>query len=160
MHRVQSNECYLRGMKDSHIKKSHNKSLLLYHIVCPTKYRRKVFTDSVEKTLKKTCKGINARYEIHFIEVGADEDHVHFLVQSVPMYSPKKIVQTIKSITATQIFKLHPEVKEKLWGGKFWTSGYYVNTVGQYGNADLIKKYVQNQGKKYKQIYQDQLKLF
>jgi len=147
-------------MEDMHIKKSHNKSLLLYHIVCPAKYRRKVFTERVEKTLKKTCKGISLRYEIHFVEVGTDEDHVHFLVQSVPMYSPKKIVQRIKSITAIQIFKLHPEVKGKLWGGKFWTSGYYINSVGQYGNADMIKKYVQNQGKKYKQIYRDQLKLF
>jgi REP-associated tyrosine transposase len=147
-------------MEDRHINKSHNKSLLLYHIVCPAKYRRKVFSKDVEKTLKKVCKGISQRYEIHFIEIGADEDHVHFLVQSVPMYSPKKIVNTIKSITAIQIFKLRPEVKTILWGGKFWTSGYYVNTVGQYGNADAIKKYVQNQGKSYKQIHQDQLTLF
>lgn len=147
-------------MEDSHIKKSHNKSLLLYHIVCPAKYRRRIFTESVEKTLKKTCKGISRRYEIDFVEIGSDEDHVHFLVQSVPMNSPKQIVQTIKSITAIQIFKNHPEAKEKLWGGKLWTSGYYVNTVGQYGNADLIKKYVKNQGKNYKQIYRGQLKLF
>ncbi len=147
-------------MEDSHIKKSHNKSLLLYHIVCPAKYRRDVFTIAVEKTLKDTCQGISERFEINFIEIGADEDHVHFLVQSVLTYSPKKVVQTIKSITAIQIFKLHPEVKEKLWGGKFWTSGYYINTVGQYGNADLIKKYVQSQGKKYKQIYRGQLSLF
>ena len=76
------------------------------------------------------------------------------------MYSPKEIVNTVKSITAIQIFKLHPEVKTILWGGKFWTSGYYVNTVGQYGNADAIKKYVENQGKSYKQIHQDQLTLF
>ncbi len=123
-------------------------------------YRRDVFTIAVEKTLKDTCQGISERFEINFIEIGADEDHVHFLVQSVPTYSPKKVVQTIKSITAIQIFKLHPEVKEKLWGGKFWTSGYYINTVGQYGNADLIKKYVQSQGKKYKQIYRGQLSLF
>ena len=137
-----------------------NKSLLLYHIVCPTKYRRKVFTDAVEESLKTICEGISERYEIYFIEIGADKDHVHFLVQSVPMYSPKKIVQTIKSITAIQIFKLHSEVKEKLWGGKFWTSGYYINTVGRYGNAELIQRYVQNQGKKYKQIYRSQLDLF
>jgi REP element-mobilizing transposase RayT len=147
-------------MEDSHIKKSHNKSLLLYHIVCPVKYRRKVFTELIETTLRNICNGISLRYEIKFIEVGSDENHVHFLVQSAPMYSPKKIVQTIKSITAIQIFKFHPEVKEKLWGGKFWTSGYYVNTVGQYGNVDLIKKYVENQGKKYKQIYRNQLSLF
>jgi len=100
--------------KDKHILKSHNKSLLLYHFVCPAKYRRKVFTESVEKTLRKTCQGIEARYEIVFLEIGADEDHVHFLVQSVPMFSPKKIINTIKSITAIEIFKRHPEVKLKL----------------------------------------------
>ena len=160
MHRVLSIDYYFCEMEDSHITKSHNKSLLLYHIVCPAKYRRKVFSESVEQTLKLTCEGIAQRYEIHFVEVGVDEDHVHFLVQSVPTYSPKKIVQTIKSITAIQIFKHHPEVKEKLWGGKFWTSGYYVNTVGQYGNAEMIKKYVQNQGKNYKPTFRNQLSLF
>ena len=145
---------------DKHILKSPNKSLLLYHFVCPAKYRRKVFTDSVEKTLRKTCQGIEARYEIVFLEIGADEDHVHFLVQSVPTNSPKKIINTIKSITAIEIFKYHPEVKLKLWGGKFWTSGYYVNTVGQYGNVTMIMNYVQNQGKNYKRIYRNQLSLF
>ena len=147
-------------MKDGDILKSHNKSLLLYHKVSPVKYRRKVFSKSVEKTLKKVCKEISKRYEIHFIEIGSDENQVHFLVQSVPMYSPKKIVNTVKSITAIQIFKLHPEVKTLLWGGKFWTSGYYVNTVGQYGNADVITNYVKNQGKSYKRIHQDQLTMF
>lgn len=147
-------------MEDEHIIKSHNKSLLLYHFVCPAKYRRKVFTEAVEQSLKKICKGIERRYELVFAEIGADEDHVHFLMQSVPMYSPQKIINTVKSIIAIKIFKQHPEVKEKLWGGKFWTSGYYVNTVGHYANAEVIKKYVQSQGKKYKQIYRGQLSLF
>ena len=70
------------------------------------------------------------------------------------------MVQTIKSLTAIEIFKEHPEVKIKLWGGKFWTSGYYINTVGQYGNMDVIKKYVENQGRKYKQLQRSQLSLF
>ena len=146
-------------MDYDHIKKGHNKSLLLYHYVCPAKYRRDVFTKEVELTLKKTCLGISERYEIIFVEIGADEDHVHFLVQSVPSYPPKQIIQTIKSITAKRIFKRHPEVKKKLWEGKFWTSGYYVNTVGQYGNAEVIKAYVQNQGKGYKEIHHGQLEL-
>jgi len=94
------------------------------------------------------------------VEIGTDENHVHFLVQSVPTYAPKKIVQTIKSITGIEIFKQNPEVKKKLWGGKFWTSGYYINRVGQYGNAEVIKRYVENQGKEYKKLYSRQLKLF
>jgi len=147
-------------MEDSHITKSHNKSLLLYHFVCPAKYLWEVFSSTVENTLKQTCEGISERYEISFIEIGSDEDHVHFLVQSVPMYSPKKVIQIIKSITAIQIFDLHPEVKKKLWGGKFWTSGYYVNTVGQYASMDVIQAYVKNQGKEYNLIHKSQLKLF
>ena len=131
--------------EDRHIIKSHNKSLLLYHFVCPAKYRQKVFTKEVELTLKKVCKGIEARFEIYVIEIGTDTDHIHFLLQSVPSYSPTKIIRTVKSITAKKIYKAHPEVKKKLWGGKFWTSGYYVNSVGQYGNFEVIQKYVQNQ---------------
>jgi len=103
---------------DRHIIKSHNKSLLLYHYACPAKYRRKVFTKSVEQSLKKVCEEIGKRFEIYTIEIGSDDDHVHFLLQSVPSYSPTKIIRTVKSITAKQIFKTHPEVKKILWGGK------------------------------------------
>ena len=143
-----------------HIFKRHNKSLLLYHIVCPSKYRRKIFINEVEKTLKEVCIEISKRYEITFIEIGNDEDHVHYLVQGVPIESPKAIVQTIKSITAREIFRLHPEVKKMLWGGQIWTSGYYINTVGQYGNEKVIREYVENQGRQYKQIHRSQLNMF
>ena len=127
-------------MEDDHIYKSHNKSLLLYHLVFPAKYRRKVFSESVENTLRDVCIGISERYEIRFIEIGVDEDHVHFLVQSVPSISITQLVKTIKSITARQLFRTHPEIKQMLWGGNLWTSGYYVNTVGQYASRDVIEK--------------------
>ncbi len=104
----------------------------MYHLVCPSKYRKIVFTREVEEELKKICLEIADRYEIEFLEIGTDNDHVHFLVQSVPMYSPTKIVRTIKSITARELFKRMPEVKKKLWGGEFWSKGYFVNTVGRH----------------------------
>jgi len=97
---------------------------------------------------------------MHFVEIGSDEDHVHFLIQSVPMMRPKTMVQTIKSITAKEIFNLHPEVKQMLWGGQFWTDGYYINTVSVHGNEEAIREYVKNQGKEYKQIYRGQLEMF
>lgn len=129
------------------IHKSHNVSVLLYHIVCPAKYRRAVFTAEVDKKLKEVCAEIEKKYEIEFLEIGTDQDHVHFLVQSVPKYSPKKLVQTIKSITAREIFKSCPEVKKYLWGGEFWTDGYFISTVGAHGNEQMIKNYVEQQGK-------------
>ena len=119
----------------------------MYHIVCPAKYRRTVFSEVVDATLKTVCAEIEKRYEITFLEIGTDDDHVHFFVQSVPMYSPKQLVQIIKSLTAREIFKSCPEVKKHLWGGKFWTDGYFVSTVGAHANEEMIKNYVQQQGK-------------
>ncbi len=143
------------------IHKSHNVTVLLYHIVCPAKYRRVVFSDEVDETLKQICIDISNRYEITFLEIGTDKDHVHFLVQSIPMYSPKKVVQIIKSITAREIFKQRPEVKKQLWGGEFWSEGYYASTVGQHGNEHTIQTYVKNQGiTSYKQLHTSQLTLF
>ena len=143
-----------------HIAKRHKKTLLLYHLVCPVKYRKKALTKKVEKALKHVCLDIQQRYELRFIEIGADQDHVHFLIQSVPVLSPSKIVQVIKSLTSKHIFKNHPEVKKILWGGNFWTSGFYMNTVGQYANEEVIKRYVQKQGMQYNQIPRQQLSLF
>jgi REP element-mobilizing transposase RayT len=146
-----------------HIHKRHNKSLLLYHLVSPIKYRRSVLSESVEKSLVLVCKDIEKRFEIIFVEIGCDENHVHFLMQSVPMLSPKSIVQIVKSITARELFRLHPEVKQQLWGGQFWTDGYYINTVGQYANEAVILKYIQEQGddkKVYKKLHSTQLRLF
>lgn len=136
---------------------SHGASNLVYHIVCPAKYRQVVFEEKVEEHLRQICPEIEKRYDyIRFLEIGVDQGHVHFLVQSTLNYSPSKIVRIIKSITARQIFVECPQVKDKLWGGQFWTDGYFVSTVGKNQNETVIKEYVKNQGKQvaeYEQIY-------
>ena len=144
------------------VRKSHNISVLLYHYVCPVKYRRVVFDKKVDETLKEICLEIAKRYQIEFIEIGTDKDHVHFLIQLVPTYSAKKIIQMVKSLTAREIFRRVPEVKKKLWGGEFWSDGYYVSTVGRKGSEETIQKYVKEQGKEeeYDQLHKQQLKLF
>jgi putative transposase len=119
-----------------------------------------VFTPEVDKSLMEICAGISKRYEIYFVEIGSDKDHVHFLIQSVPTISPTRLAQTVKSITAKELFKKHAEIKEKLWRGHFWTSGFYINTVSQFGNETVIKNYVRNQGKVYSQISRQQLTMF
>src|SRR5665213_3523152 len=129
-----------------HIHKKHNVSLIIYHVVCPAKYRREIFSEGVSSTLKQTCLELGSRYEINFLEIGTDDDHVHFLIQAIPNMSVSNMVKIIKSITAKQIYQRHPEVKKFLWGGNIWTAGYYVNTVGQYGDLKMIQNYVKNQG--------------
>ena len=145
-----------------YIHKSHNVSVLMYHYVCPAKYRRVVFSEAVDKSLKEVCLEISKRYEIYFIEIGTDKDHVHFLIQSVPMLSPTQIIRVVKSITVKEILRLHPEVKQKLWGGEFWTKGYHVNTVGRHRDDNTIQQYLKSQGaeKEYIKLHMQQLRLF
>jgi len=136
--------------------------MLMYHFVCIAKYRAAVLTGPVDALLKQLCLEIEQRYEIHFLEIGTDKNHVHFLIQSVPTLPPQKIIQVIKSITAKEIFAQLPEVKLKLWGGAFWTRGYYVNTVALYGSENAVRQYIKSQGreKEYAQLHQSPPTLF
>jgi len=134
---------------------------LMYHLVFPAKYRRAVFDEDVDTVMKDVCIEIEKRYQMKFLEIGTDKDHVHFLVQSVPTYHVTKIVSLIKSITAREIFRRCPQVKKQLWGGEFWTDGYFAGTVGKHGNETTISKYVKQQGSSYHKFYEDrQLMLF
>ncbi len=146
-----------------YLHKRHNVTILVYHLVFPAKYRKVVFDKKVDEVLKDICLEIEKRYQIKFIEIGTDEDHVHFLVQSVPTYSVTKLVTMIKSLTARRIFKECPEVKKQLWGGEFWSDGFFASTVGKHGDEAKIANYVKNQGSdaKYDRLYNsNQLVIF
>ena len=152
-------KCVKMEYMSIYIHKSHNVSVLIYHLVCPTKYRRVVIDKKVDMVIKEICEGIEKRYELHFLEIGAYRDHVHFLIQSVPSYTPTKIATIVKSITAKEVFKRNPEVKKELWGGAFWTSGYFISSVGRVGNEKAVLEYVKTQGRdmEYQKIHEDQL---
>jgi REP element-mobilizing transposase RayT len=145
-----------------HLHRSHNVSVLLYHIVCPAKYRRAIFSAEVDQALRDVCLEIALRYEVAFLEIGTDRDHVYFLVQAIPSYSPTRIVRTIKSITAREVFHKVPSVKKYLWGGEFWSDGYYISTVGRHGSEGEIQRYIASQGrqKEYVVLHTQQLRLF
>jgi REP element-mobilizing transposase RayT len=145
-----------------YVHKKHNVTVLLYHLVFPAKYRRAVFDERVDQELRDICLEIEKRYEINFLEIGVDKDHVHFLVQSVPTYSVTSLVKMIKSLTAREIFKRCPHVKKQLWGGEFWSDGYFASTVGKHGDEEVISRYVKEQGEDYLKLYKQaqQLSLF
>ena len=144
-----------------YIHKKHNVTVLLYHLVFPAKYRRAVFDQKVDHELRDICLEIEKRYEIQFLEIGVDKNHVHFLIQSVPTYSVTNLVKMIKSLTAREIFKRCPHVKKQLWGGEFWSDGYFASTVGKHGDEGMISKYVKEQGEEYTKLHQcQQLSLF
>ena len=113
--------------------------------------------EEIEKYFVEICKEIGKRYEIEFEKIGMDKNHVHVLCGAAPKYSPSRLVTVIKSITAKEIIKKYPEVKKELWGAEFWSDGYYVASVGEGGNKEVIENYIARQGQKPHEV---QLKLF
>lgn len=117
--------------------------------------------DYVDSELKEVCLEIENCFQVKFLEIGTDKDHVHFLVQSVSTYSVTKLVTLIKSLTAREIFCRCPQVKKMLWGGEFWSDGYFASTVGKHGDEAMISNYVKGQGGMYQKLHSDhQLALF
>jgi putative transposase len=118
-----------------------------YHIVFPVKYRKALLGQEVAQIIKETTMGISERYAIDIEALGFDEDHIHLLCGAHPKMAPGRIVQIFKSITAREVFRRRPSLKKELWGGEFWSDGYYVATVGERGNWDVVERYVQKQGR-------------
>ena len=132
---------------------SHKVFRIKYHFVFCIKYRKDLFLDNkYVDTIREILNDFQQRYTFIFETIGFDEDHVHFMLSSVPRYSPSKIFQIVKSLTARELFKRHPDLKEELWGGEFWSDGGYVGTIGEGVNAEVIRNYIKKQGRKGDQI--------
>ena len=123
-----------------------------YHIVFPVKYRKALLTEEIKKSLEEIAKGIEERYGIKIERMGCDENHIHLLCGAHPKYAPGQLVRLFKSISGRELFKRHAWLKKELWGGEFWTDGYYVATVGERGDWGVVEKYVRMQGKNPKEV--------
>ena len=126
----------------------HNISEAYYHIQLTIKYRKSLFNQQTESVILETMKDFKERYAIEITHVGFDKNHVHFLLRFLPKYSGGQVIRIIKIIAAKQIFKQIPRIKKELWGGEFWTDGYYFATVSGKGDRKVIERYIEKQGRK------------
>ena len=127
-----------------------------YHLVWAPKYRKMDIegrnTEKSEEIFREIAE--NHEFEIDTMEVAPD--HVHIFLTFPPRYSIARVVGMLKSISASVIFKEHPEVKKELWGGEFWEDGYFARTVGDKVTAEMIRKYI----KHHRNPKAKQLKMF
>lgn len=111
------------------------------------KYRKSLLSKEVEGAIVGALQGLKERYAIEINTVGFDRNHVHILCRFLPKYSGGQVIKVLKSISGKRIFEEAPEVKKELWGGEFWTDGYYIATISGKGNKGVIEKYIKNQGR-------------
>ena len=128
-------------------KTHHNVYETHYHIVFPVKYRKALLQNDIPLAITKIAEEIALRYDIEFEKIGYDRDHIHILANFPPKYSGSAVVRMFKSITARELFKQFPLLKKELWGGEFWSDGFYFATVSERGDWKAVERYVANQGK-------------
>lgn len=102
----------------------------------------------VERKLKEISSALCERYEFKVEQLGADLNHVNLLCSFHLKYGGGQVVRIFKSNTARELFKAFPWLKRDLWGGEFWSDGYFLATVSTGGNWRAVERYVKNQGKK------------
>jgi putative transposase len=129
------------------VRTHHNVYDTHYHIVFPVKYRKALLRDDIPLAITQIAQEISQRYDIEFEKIGCDQDHIHLLVSFPPKHSGSAVVRMFKSITARELFKQFPALKKDLWGGEFWSDGFYIATVSERGNWKAVEQYVANQGK-------------
>ena len=132
----------------------HNVYSTHYHIVFPVKYRKALLNNDIPLAITTIAQEIALRYDITFDKIGTDGDHIHLLCSFPPKYSGSDMVRIFKSITGRELFKQFPALKKELWGGEFWSDGFYLATVSERGDWKTVERYVANQGKTRSTSYQ------
>ena len=118
-----------------------------YHIVFPVKYRKALLVPQITGAIREIASRITERYDIWFEQLGCDQDHIHILCSFHPKYSCSDVVRTFKSITARELFTQFPALRKELWGGEFWSDGYYVATVSEKGKLATSRTVCAESGK-------------
>lgn len=118
-----------------------------YHIVWCVKYRYKLLYGQIDQDLQNLIRKIAEDKGITIMEMESDKDHIHLLIDCKPQHYIPDIVKALKGVSARLMFKMHPELKKRLWGGHLWNPSYFVATVSE-NTVEQIKRYIQNQKQK------------
>lgn len=114
-----------------------------YHIVFTPKYRRKIIYNKLRRDIVQIIKDLCKWKGIEIIEGKAMPDHIHILVKIPPKMSISNFMGYLKGKSAMMIFARHGNLKYKFGNNNFWSTGYYVSTVGL--NEATIAKYIREQ---------------
>ena len=113
-------------------------------MVFVTKYRKKVFTDSILKDLEIIFKDVCQNFETELVEMNGETEHIHLLLNYPPKVSISKLVNSLKGVSSRLIRKQHPELKKSYWKGGLWSPSYFASSCGG-APLSIVKQYIQQQ---------------
>ena len=126
---------------------------LKYHLLWIPKYRKQFLVGEIAEGLREILKRVAETYDMEIDTMEVMEDHVHVFLSAPPRYSPARVLQMMKSITARELYARFPWLRRKMWGGEIWGDGYFVRSVGDQVTAEIIRRNIRYQKEaKYVQL--------
>ena len=93
--------------EDGYQHRMHNKNLLMAHIICVTKYRKKILVQDIDADVKQLVYKTCCSHHLYIRAMETDKDHIHLLLQYNPVDCISSIVSTIKQYTTYYLWKTH-----------------------------------------------------
>lgn len=115
-----------------------------YHIVWCVKYRRKILTKEIEIKLIEILNKIADDNQIIIQELNIDLDHIHMLISCKPQHCISNFIKAFKGVSARLLAKEIPELKKQFLKGHLWNPSYYVGTVSENTEQQIID-YIKSQ---------------
>ena len=123
----------------------HCKYLTQYHIIWCPKFRFSVLQKDADNELKNILANICDQYGYEIKTLEIMPDHIHIFVDCPQTAAPCDIVRMLKSISATEMVKAFPRLKQfYAHCGTLWSKRYFISTVKHISEA-TIKKYIEEQ---------------
>jgi len=83
-------------------------------------------------------------FESELVEIDAEADHVHLLIQYPPRVSVSRLVNSLKGVSSRLLKKHHPELRKHYWKGVLWTPSYFAASCGG-APISIIRQYIEQQ---------------
>ncbi len=116
-----------------------------YHIIWRPEFRYSVLKNGVDITLKQILSNICEKYDYTIKALEVMPDHIHVFVDCSQTVAPSDIARTLKSISAIELFKVYPQLKQFYARyGKLWSNGCFVSTIEHISEA-TVKEYIEEQ---------------
>ena len=114
------------------------------HLVFVTKYRRKVFTQTVLSAMRGIFEDVCRNFDADLVEFDGEEGHVHLLVHYPPKVTVSGLVNSLKGVSSRHLRQRFPELERRYWKGTLWSPSYFAGSCGG-APISIIRQYIEQQ---------------
>jgi putative transposase len=119
-------------------------SRLTVHLVCVTKYRRKVFDAGALEWLQGHFAKVCETMGCNLLACDGEADNLHAIIEYPPKVPISALVNALKGTSSRLLRKERPDIARRYVDGALWSPSYFAASTGG-ATLDVVRRYVEQQ---------------